>query len=130
MIKHTTLDYHVTNLTRSLDNSDGQIKPLTRTLYSDPNPNRNPNHNQTLKRNLTYFLIWPRHVMLRDQGSFLLPITCQGSFLTLCHVGDSEFVYKITLLAGNVRVSLYKLNSESAFKNSSFEHNYNCRGHF
>ena len=37
MIIHPTLDYHVTNLTRSLDGSDGQIKTLTH--YSDPNPN-------------------------------------------------------------------------------------------
>ena len=29
MINHSTLDYHVTNLTRSLDGSDGQIKTLT-----------------------------------------------------------------------------------------------------
>ena len=74
MINNSTLDYHVTNfklsLTRSLDGSDGQIKTLT--LYSDPYPNPNQTlsltiiQTVTITRNLTYFLIWPFHVMSRD----------------------------------------------------------------
>ena len=86
---HSTITW--LTLTRSLDGSNGQIKTLT--LYFGTYHNTltktltvTITQTLTLTRNLTFFLIWPCHVMSRDQSS-VLPITCQGSILTLRHVG-------------------------------------------
>ena len=39
-----------------------------------------------ITRNLTYFPVYPYHVMLRNRNSFL-PITLRGIIFTLRHVG-------------------------------------------
>ena len=82
---HSTITW--LTLTRSLDGSDGKIKTLT--LYSDPYPytnqNHYPNHNPNPNEKLYLF---PYMVMSRDitWPKQFLPVTCQGSFLTLRHV--------------------------------------------
>ena len=46
MINYSTLDYHVTHLTRSLDGSDGQMKTLN--VYAGRNLHQNHNHDLNL----------------------------------------------------------------------------------
>ena len=94
-INNSTLEYHVTNfntffrwLWRKNQNPNTRDLTLTITLTITLTTTitKTTTKTQTLTRNLTFSLKWPCHVISRDRSSFL-PITGQGSILTLRHVG-------------------------------------------
>ena len=93
MINHSTLDYHVTNFNmfsrRTNKNPNVTLYSdltLTYTLTLTKTLTLTIAQTLTLTWNLTFFLIWPCHVISHDQPSFW-PITSQRSFFTLRHVG-------------------------------------------
>ena len=53
MVNRSTIDYHLANLTRSLDSLDGQIETLNPYFEPNPNTNQNPNHRPDFKCHVT-----------------------------------------------------------------------------